>query len=322
MIKEKRKSQSSLAGGEIDKEEKLQPEKKVEMQKRYRKISMILVGIIIIASSLYIGIYQRCVLLGHQWQEASCIAPATCTVCGKTEGDALGHQWVAARCKIPKMCTVCGETEGAALGHQWLPADCVTAKTCSVCRKTEGNALGHQWIAATCTMPKVCSACGVTDGKALGHNWPENTTKKLVFCTTCNQPNGSLVEVQSDLLSSSWSDQEIEFSLKNGKKVGCTILLPNTKIEKCYSITLCLRINELIAGNVMGEWGFYIRDLNGQWHLADTFVLDGDYIEAHFDFDEPISFDAWACPCHVLGDNWSFSFSVWIQDATVFEYIG
>lgn len=74
------------------------------------------------------------------------------------------------------------------------------------------------------------------------------------------------------------------------------------------------------AGNVHGEWGFYIRDLEGIWHLVDTFVLENDYTEARIEFDEPLSFDAWACPCHELGDYWDFNFSVWLQDATVLEY--
>ena len=29
----------------------------------------------------------------HQWQDATCTEPKTCSVCGKTEGEALGHDW-------------------------------------------------------------------------------------------------------------------------------------------------------------------------------------------------------------------------------------
>ena len=169
-------------------------------------------------------------------------------------------------------------------------------------------------------MAKSCSNCGVTEGDPLGHNWPEITTEKLVYCITCNHPNGSLEKVQSDVLASLWSEDNIEFELENGKKVGGSIFKLNIVVERCYSITLCVRIDELIAGNVLGEWGFYIRDLDGHWHPADTFNLDGDYVEAHFEFDEPISFNAWACPCHVLGDYWNFYFSAWLQDATIFKY--
>lgn len=234
-------TQTSLAGGVINEEEKKQ-QKKAEMQKKYRIISFSLVGVIIVSVLIYLFTAQKCLVLGHKWQ------------------------------------------------------------------------------AATCTEPQICSLCSAVDGVALGHTWP--TTDELAYCSICNLPNGKLVTISNDLVASSWSDQNLELILENGRKSDPTILLTNSAVEKCYSLTLCLRINELAAGNVLGEWGFYIRDLNGQWHLADTFTLDGDYVEAHLEFDEPISFDAWACPCHVLGDYWSFSFSVWLENATVFEYTG
>jgi len=204
--------------------------------------------------------------------------------------------------------------------HNWQEPTCTSPSICKTCGRSKGDPLGHDWQEATCTDPKTCALCSAVDGVALGHSWP--TFDELAYCTICNHPNGRLVNIGNDVLASSWSDQKLELVLDNGRKSDPTILLTNSAVEKCYSLTLCLRINELTAGNVLGEWGFYIRDLSGEWHLADTFNLAGDYVEAHFEFDEPISFDAWACPCHVLGDNWSFSFSVWLQDATVFEHNG
>ncbi|MBQ9145461.1 MAG: hypothetical protein IJX70_03240, partial [Clostridia bacterium] len=105
----------------------------------------------------------------HTWNDATCTAPKTCSVCGATDGEELGHTWVDADCDTPKTCSVCGETEGEALGHAWVDADCDTPKTCSVCGETEGEALGHDWNDATCTAPKTCSVCGETEGEALGH---------------------------------------------------------------------------------------------------------------------------------------------------------
>lgn len=294
MIEENRSTQTSLAGGGINEEEKLRQAKKAEMQKKYRIISFSLVGVIIVSVLIYLFTAQKCLVLGHKWQ--------------------------AATCTTAKFCTVCSVVDSEALGHNWQDATCVTAKACKVCDAVDGVPLGHHWKAATCTEPQICSLCSAADGVPRGHSWP--TTDELANCSICNLPNGELVTISNDLVASSWSNQKLELILENGRKSDPTILLTNSAVEKCYALTLCLRINELTAGNVLGEWGFYIRDLNGQWHLADTFNLAGDYVEAHFEFDEPISFDAWACPCHVLGDYWSFSFSVWLQDATVFEYIG
>ena len=51
----------------------------------------------------------------HTWSPATCTRPATCTLCGATQGSALGHSWVAATYDQPRRCSVCGETDGAPL---------------------------------------------------------------------------------------------------------------------------------------------------------------------------------------------------------------
>lgn len=53
----------------------------------------------------------------HEWAEATCNEPKTCTLCGKTQGEPLGHQFSEATCISPKVCEICGETEGEAWGH-------------------------------------------------------------------------------------------------------------------------------------------------------------------------------------------------------------
>lgn len=105
--------------------------------------------------------------LSHEWKEATCTEPRTCTVGGETEGEALGHTWVDATCTEAKTCSVCGETEGEALGHAWTEATCTEAKTCSVCGATEGEALGHSLTEANYQMPATCTVCGETVGEPL-----------------------------------------------------------------------------------------------------------------------------------------------------------
>ena len=51
-----------------------------------------------------------------------------------TSCSASGHNWEDATCTVPKTCTSCKETQGAALGHNWNPATKNTPKTCSVCQ--------------------------------------------------------------------------------------------------------------------------------------------------------------------------------------------
>ncbi len=103
----------------------------------------------------------------HEFADADCVTPKTCSKCGNTEGEALGHTWVDADCVTPKTCSACKLTEGEALGHTWVDADCVTPKTCSVCNATEGEALGHAWQDATTETAQTCSACSITEGERI-----------------------------------------------------------------------------------------------------------------------------------------------------------
>jgi hypothetical protein len=103
----------------------------------------ILVGVIFAATcTLLIGCHMK-----HEWAEATCTEPKTCTVGGETEGEALGHDWQEATCSAPKTCSVCGETEGESLPHTWVDADYENPKTCSVCGETEGESLTPSFVA-------------------------------------------------------------------------------------------------------------------------------------------------------------------------------
>lgn len=62
-----------------------------------------------------------CLLTGcgckHQWAEASCTAPKTCTLCGEIEGEPLPHNYSPATCASPSVCKDCGLRQGEALPH-------------------------------------------------------------------------------------------------------------------------------------------------------------------------------------------------------------
>lgn len=54
----------------------------------------------------------------HEWADATCLAPKTCSKCGSTEGAALGHvPGAEATCTTAQTCTVCGVELVAKLGH-------------------------------------------------------------------------------------------------------------------------------------------------------------------------------------------------------------
>ena len=103
----------------------------------------------------------------HEWVEADCVTPKTCSLCEEVEGAPLGHTWEAATCDTAKTCETCGETEGEALDHSWVEASCEAPKTCERCKLTEGEALGHTWVEATTEAPKTCETCALTEGERI-----------------------------------------------------------------------------------------------------------------------------------------------------------
>jgi len=55
----------------------------------------------------------------HQWQDASCYAPRTCSLCGETEGKPRAHKWGNTACHEPEGCVYCGTLDGIELSHEW-----------------------------------------------------------------------------------------------------------------------------------------------------------------------------------------------------------
>lgn len=124
---------------------------------------------------------------------------------GLLAGCGCEHQWQDAACETPKTCTACGEIEGEALGHTWADATCEAPKTCSACARTEGEALGHTWVDATCDAPQTCSVCDATEGEKLEHvfgDWTEiDTETEEHTCTACGYAEQQTIDRQDKLLS-------------------------------------------------------------------------------------------------------------------------
>lgn len=125
----------------------------------------------------------------HEWADATCTAPKTCTKCEKTEGEALGHAWKDATCSTRKTCSVCSAVEGEYLPHSWIDATCSTPRTCSVCSKTSGKPIAHSWEWTVTSEPGyckqgaksgICSVCGETTEEKIDELVPEYTWNKSV----------------------------------------------------------------------------------------------------------------------------------------------
>lgn len=149
----------------------------------------------LIALSALVAALSACAC-EHEWAQADCTTPKTCTRCGESEGEPLGHVWSDPDCENPKTCSRCGATEGEALGHDWLDATCDLPKTCAVCAATEGDALGHDWLDATLDAPMTCSRCALTDGYPLSPDERFDHTQCEAFFGTWHaeyHPSGDLL---------------------------------------------------------------------------------------------------------------------------------
>lgn len=64
----------------------------------------------------------------HSFAAATCTEAKKCS-CGATDGKALGHKWEDATCKAPKTCSVCKKSEGNKAEHV------VNGTTCKWCKQ-------------------------------------------------------------------------------------------------------------------------------------------------------------------------------------------
>lgn len=65
----------------------------------------------------------------HDWIDATCYIPKTCSKCNIREGGVV-HTWKFATCTAPRTCIHCGQTEGTSLGHNFGPSGSSRCKIC------------------------------------------------------------------------------------------------------------------------------------------------------------------------------------------------
>ncbi|MBR5451726.1 MAG: leucine-rich repeat protein [Clostridia bacterium] len=140
----------------------------------------------------------------HNFKEATCTDPKTCSKCGKTEGKQLGHTYSGA---CDTKCNVCEKTRTPLAAHSEYDNAC--DPTCNVCGEVrsvpnhvyentcdtncnvcgfERNASPHSWEAATCLKPSTCSICGETRGEVLEHTYDNDCDAECNACHTQRTP--------------------------------------------------------------------------------------------------------------------------------------
>ena len=241
--------------------------------------------------------------LAHEWLAATCDDPETCENCGKTQGSALGHEWKDATCEAPKTCTVCGAAEGQPLPHDWAEATCETPRTCTVCGATEGDVGGHAWTDATCTDPQTCSVCGKTQGSALGHSWKDATYDAPKTCTRCGKtegdPKGYLEYIDGEFERFIWGSSTTSAYVFDSPVYGCKSFTLYFKPTFNYNAWV-------------DDWKLLYKDTAGVWHEYGNFTLNTSNYEHTFKFSTKLDIKAVAVVPRINGTySYSFSLGVW-----------
>ena len=187
----------------------------------------------------------------HQWLDATCTAPQTCSICTETQGEVAAHNWQAAICTTPETCANCGTTKGTPVEHSWTDANCTTPKTCSNCGATSGDPAEHNWTDANCSAPKTCISCGITDGETLPHDYQvvsfhdDTMTSQCQACgDSVNGPIDRSLYFQT-LLTGHWDLFAIQTNSKQTSAYNIEEIGPFLNIAKDGTIRLHLENNQI-----------------------------------------------------------------------------
>ena len=85
------------------------------------KTKVIIISVIsaLVIAGAAVGIVIATSECDHDWQNATCVAPKTCSKCSETEGEALGHTGGTATCTEKATCSVCSEKYGELAAHDY-----------------------------------------------------------------------------------------------------------------------------------------------------------------------------------------------------------
>ena len=146
-------------------------------------IMIVLVGIVFLiagAIALYIEY--------HSWKDATCTKPRTCSICGKTEGEALGHKWSEATCTEPQTCSVCKETKGEELGHDPDTWSTIIDATCTAVGEKEATCkrCGKSLVEEIPMIDHTPGEWTVTKDYKINRDGTVTPGTQAVSCTVCN----------------------------------------------------------------------------------------------------------------------------------------
>lgn len=115
------------------------------------------------------------------------------------------------------------------------------------------------------------------------------------------------------------SEAELTFKNKSGGNANSHSRELDSPIENCLSLTIVVSTTAVDYGSGDGERQVYIHTLDGKWIRIGFFNISNDVGEFSIIFDEPTSFDAFICPRYE-GKAWSGSISQELKEVTYCSY--
>ncbi len=192
---------------------------------------------------------------GHDWQDATCTVPRTCSICGETDGEALGHDWIEATCTEPKICSRCKETDGEPLGHQFDEWEIVVEATCS-----EEGLKKADCLRCSQTIEEVIEKSPHTPG-----DWKitreavkaSETGEKERVCTVC----GEVVETQTYVIT---KEEEKKRFIEGCEAVSYTNLSRYPDKYKGVKIKVTVTITDELEDKFLILYTPYSASMNGK----------------------------------------------------------
>ena len=217
----------------------------------------------------------------HEWTDATCVAPQTCTKCGVAQGEALGHKYgeeitlKEATCTEngvkEAICTVCGDKKNTEIPaeHKWefLYAEIVATCSkegkekykCSVCNETKYEVVSKLWHEYK---DGYCKNCFAKDSSGVDFN-PSSSEKKQI--KKVKSIGDRAIEEESNFyyLLFSFSDENLESVI-----APCVldIRIENDDDEIVY------RAKKVVETSDFCKWSNAFRE----WILASPKIMRSD----------------------------------------------
>ena len=220
----------------------------------------------------------------HEWADATCVAPQTCTKCGVAQGEALGHKYgeemtiKEATCTEngvkEAICTVCGDKKNTEIPaeHKWeflyteIVATCSKEGKekykCSVCNETKYEVVSKLWHEYK---DGYCKNCFAKDSSGVDFN-PSSSEKKQI--KKVKSIGDRAIEEESNFyyLLFSFSDENLESVI-----APCVldIRIENDKNEIVY------KAKKVVETSDFSKWSNAFRE----WILASPKIMRSDIKE-------------------------------------------